>query len=45
MKRYQLPGIFRVIDWHRGVREFFRPAERGGTMDTNFVHADESETS
>jgi creatinine amidohydrolase len=45
MKRYQLPGIFRVIDWHRGVREFFRPAERGGQMSTNFVHADESETS
>jgi len=44
-KRYQLPGIFRVIDWHRGVREFFRPANRGGQMDTNFVHADESETS
>jgi creatinine amidohydrolase/Fe(II)-dependent formamide hydrolase-like protein len=45
MKRYQLPGIFRVIDWHRGVREFFRPQERGGQMSTNFVHADESETS
>ncbi len=44
-KRYQLPGIFRVIDWHRGVREFFRPKDRGGRMDTNFVHADESETS
>lgn len=44
-KRYQLPGIFRVIDWHRGVREFFRTSDRGGTMDTNFVHADESETS
>ena len=44
-KRYQLPGIFRVIDWHRGVREFFRPVERGGQMGTNFVHADESETS
>jgi len=44
-KRYQLPGIFRVIDWHRGVREFFRQDERGGTMSTNFVHADESETS
>ena len=44
-KRYQLPGIFRVIDWHRGVREFFRPIDRGGQMDTNFVHADESETS
>jgi creatinine amidohydrolase len=44
-KRYQLPGIFRVIDWHRGVREFFRPVERGGQMTTHFVHADESETS
>ena len=45
MKRYQLPGIFRVIDWHRAVREFFRTKERGGKWDTNFVHADESETS
>jgi creatinine amidohydrolase len=44
-KRYQLPGIFRVIDWHRGVREFFRATDRGGRLDTNFVHADESETS
>jgi len=44
-KRYQLPGIYRVIDWHRGVREFFRMEERGGQMGTNFVHADESETS
>jgi len=45
MKRYQLPGIFRVIDWHRGVREFFRTEDRGGMLTTNFVHADESETS
>jgi creatinine amidohydrolase/Fe(II)-dependent formamide hydrolase-like protein len=44
-KRYQLPGIFRVIDWHRAVREMFRTRERGGGWDTNFVHADESETS
>jgi len=44
-KRYQLPGIFRVIDWHRAVREFFRTKEKGGRWDTNFVHADESETS
>jgi creatinine amidohydrolase len=44
-KRYQLPGIFRVLDWHRAVREFFRTGPKGGTMDTNFVHADESETS
>lgn len=44
-KRYQLPGIFRVIDWHRAVREFFRTRERGGRWETNFVHADEAETS
>jgi len=44
-KRYQLPGIFRVIDWHRAVREFFRTKERGGEWNTDFVHADESETS
>ena len=43
--RYQLPGIFRVIDWHRAVREFFRTQEKGGKLETNFVHADESETS
>jgi creatinine amidohydrolase len=43
--RYQLPGVFRVIDWHRGVREFFRTTEKGGKWETNFVHADESETS
>jgi creatinine amidohydrolase/Fe(II)-dependent formamide hydrolase-like protein len=45
MKRYHLPGIFRVIGWHRAVREFFRTTEKGGQWDTNFVHADESETS
>jgi len=44
-KRYHLPGIFRVLDWHRAVREFFRTEEKGGKWDTNFVHADESETS
>ena len=44
-KRYQLPGIFRVLDWHRAVREFFRTKPKGGKWDTNFVHADESETS
>jgi creatinine amidohydrolase len=43
--RYQLPGVFRVLDWHRAVREFFRTTDKGGKLDTNFVHADESETS
>jgi creatinine amidohydrolase len=27
MKRYHLPGIFRVLEWHRAVREFFYPIE------------------
>jgi len=45
MKRYQLPGIFQVLDWHRAVREFFGPTGKADSMETNFVHADESETS
>ncbi len=44
-KRYQLRGIYRVMDWHRAVREMWRTKDAGGVWDTNFVHADESETS
>jgi creatinine amidohydrolase/Fe(II)-dependent formamide hydrolase-like protein len=44
-KTWNLPGIFRTIDWHRAVREFFRTKERGGDWDDDFVHADEAETS
>lgn len=43
-KRFQLPGIFQVLDWHRAVREFFIPIEREDSLETTFVHADESET-
>ena len=45
MKQYQLPGVFRIIDWHRAVREGFLTKDRGGDWDTDFVHADEAETS
>ena len=34
-----------MIDWHRAVREFFRTTEQGGEWDTDFIHADEAETS
>ena len=44
LKRYQLPGIFRTIEWHRSVREFFIPTKREDSMETVFVHADEAET-
>jgi 3-dehydro-scyllo-inosose hydrolase len=45
VKKYQLPGIFRCLDWHRAVREFFRTKDMGGVFDTTFTHADETETS
>ncbi len=45
MKRFQLPGIFQVMDWHRAIREFFFPVDRPDSLETNFIHADESETS
>ncbi|UCG94193.1 MAG: creatininase family protein, partial [Candidatus Aerophobus sp.] len=45
MSRYQLPGIFQVLDWHRAVREFFIPVKRKNSLETTFIHADESETS
>jgi creatinine amidohydrolase/Fe(II)-dependent formamide hydrolase-like protein len=44
-KTWNLPGIFRTLDWHRAVREFFRTRERGGDWEDDFVHADEAETS
>ena len=44
LKEYQLPGVFRVMDWHRAVREFFRTKDRGGRFETPFIHADEAET-
>ncbi len=45
LKRYQLPGVYRVIDWHRSVKDFFRTKDMGGEWDTQFIHADEAETS
>lgn len=45
MKRFQVPGIFQVLDWHRAVREFFYPTNKENSLETHFIHADESETS
>jgi len=44
LKRFQLPGIYQVLDWHRAVREFFIPVDREDSLETTFIHADESET-
>ena len=45
MFRYQLPGIFQVLEWHRAVREFFYPGAKDDSLEAPFVHADEAETS
>ena len=45
MKRFQLPAIVQVVDWHRAVREFFYPVDRDDSLETHFIHADEAETS
>lgn len=45
MFRYQLPGIYQVVDWHRAVREFFYPRAKEDSLDGPFIHADEAETS
>ena len=44
-KRYQLPGIYRLIDWHRAIREFFIPIDREDSLTTDFIHDDEAEAS
>lgn len=43
-KDYQLPGIYRVVDWHRSVRELFALKEWGGEFETLFTHGCECET-
>lgn len=45
MKRYQLPAIVQVVDWHRAVREFFYPTDEEDSLGTHFIHAAEAETS
>lgn len=45
MKRFGVPAVVRVIDWHRAVREFFFVTDRADSLSTNFIHAAEAETS
>ena len=45
MKRYQLPAMVQVIDWHRAVREFFYPVDDEDSLSSHFIHAAEAETS
>lgn len=44
-KQNQLPGIFINLNWYHAIPTFFRTKEEGGPYETNFIHADEVETS
>lgn len=44
-KTFQVPGIFINLNWYHAIPEYFKTEEEGGPYETNFVHADEVETS
>lgn len=45
-KKYQVPGIFINLNWYHAVQEHFKPKSEGGEhYETQFIHADEAETS
>ncbi|MFQ5796464.1 MAG: 3-dehydro-scyllo-inosose hydrolase [Candidatus Bipolaricaulia bacterium] len=44
-KEYQVPGVFVNLNWYHAIPEHFKTKAEGGPYETNFVHADEVETS
>lgn len=45
-KRFQLPGIYQVVDWVTTCRDFYRPfSGKDDELQETFSHAGESETS
>jgi len=44
-KEYQVPGVFINLNWYHAVQDHFKLKEEGGPYETNFIHADEAETS
>lgn len=44
-KKYQVPGIFINLNWYHAIPGHFKTKKEGGTYETNFIHADEVETS
>jgi creatinine amidohydrolase len=41
----QLPIVAVAVDWCVAVGDFFKTKSRGGSFETDFIHADEAETS
>lgn len=44
-KHFQVPGVFINVNWYHAVQEHFKLKKDGGKYETNFIHADEVETS
>ena len=44
-KTYQVPGVFVNLNWYHAIPDHFRTKDQGGQYETNFIHADEVETS
>ena len=45
LKRYQLPGVFKVVEWHRSVKHFFRTRTGRSVGDPTSFTLTRSETS
>ncbi|MCL4516388.1 MAG: creatininase family protein [Firmicutes bacterium] len=45
MKTYQVPAVLVNLNWYHAVQDHFKTKDQGGPYETNFIHADEVETS
>ena len=45
MKTYQVPAVIVNLNWYHAIPDHFKTKEQGGPYETNFIHADEVETS
>lgn len=44
-KNHRVPGVFINLNWYHAIPEHFKLKQDGGPYETNFIHADEVETS
>ncbi|HOO55475.1 MAG TPA: 3-dehydro-scyllo-inosose hydrolase [bacterium] len=44
-KHFQIPGVFINLNWYHAVPQAFKRKVDGGNYETDFIHADEVETS
>ncbi|MGQ9779747.1 MAG: 3-dehydro-scyllo-inosose hydrolase [Bacillota bacterium] len=45
MKTYQVPAVIINLNWYHAIPDHFKTKDQGGPYETNFIHADEVETS